>query len=826
MRLNVLQIVSFITLLFLCACDIEVPPSTTTEEAPTFMASLQVVDEAGSSLAQAVVSFNEQRLVTDSNGQVILKNLNGPIAAVVSADGYIPEPAIIGWADAEKTTVVKLYSRLNGRRWVMHATGDVMFGRRYENPTTGEPLIPAADPATGALTVVENIAAVYRAADLRTINLETTVCNLPQSAAYPKKRFILNSRPETMSALKSLQPAAMAILKSLQVDAVILANNHTRDYMEAGLEETIYALNDNQIAYQGAAVNDRDAYSPLLLQIQTARVGILAWTSVTGSFVNDNYPLEDAPVPVGLPAEEFWQYEEREWGYSSAGWTVPTDGRRIGTAWRLYDQKESSLSAAERAAVWNSLVAVYPEMQDWVARRGHGGAAMWTTSQATQAIADLKKNVDVVIVQMHSGFQYQEAASDNVKANARQAIDAGADIVICHHPHVLQGVEWYKGHLIVYSLGNFIFDQDFLASFPSAFLRVIWEDNHPIEARLIPLELMSYSPTLVSGAAAEHTLLHLWEISLLKAESQRDPIDNGVKAFAVDRDADTKQARFILNRNSAIITDELPEPHIITQTVSPNEVITLDYAGLVDSQLGLSVNDPVHIDIGRDLFGWGHFEDHGADGKSSWGEHWNTEGTRKQIIFGDAASGKGFLRLTRFNSSDGAVLIRPSARIAMRNHRLYEYRANGSVPLDPEASYSLRFMARMVGTATYGIRLDIYKFDDTNPTEDPESLLLNSVTQPLAQLSGSSWQAVEVPISASLLQSGELSANMLNFYFYLDRPSEAQEVRLDIDDVAFIEWRSAAVMPAQFGLYNFIRNTGSQAVTLRFETLGLADTLH
>ena len=80
---------------------------------------------------------------------------------------------------------------------------------------------------------------------------------------------------------------------------------------------------------------------------------------------------------------------------------------------------------------------------------------------------------EVVVAQFHGGFQFAEVKSSFLRRISQAAIDAGADMVVSHHPHVLQGVEWYRGHLIAYSLGNLVFDQDFLATFPSAILRVV-----------------------------------------------------------------------------------------------------------------------------------------------------------------------------------------------------------------------------------------------------------------------------------------------------------------------------------------------------------------
>ena len=58
---------------------------------------------------------------------------------------------------------------------------------------------------------------------------------------------------------------------------------------------------------------------------------------------------------------------------------------------------------------------------------------------------------------MHWGWE-SEPANDRQKQVARKMIDAGADVIVGSHPHVTQEVEYYQGHLIVYSLGNFVFN--------------------------------------------------------------------------------------------------------------------------------------------------------------------------------------------------------------------------------------------------------------------------------------------------------------------------------------------------------------------------------
>jgi poly-gamma-glutamate capsule biosynthesis protein CapA/YwtB (metallophosphatase superfamily) len=75
----------------------------------------------------------------------------------------------------------------------------------------------------------------------------------------------------------------------------------------------------------------------------------------------------------------------------------------------------------------------------------------------------LASSTDLVIVNIHWGTEYQHQFSKLQQQVGHELIDNGADIIIGHHPHVVQGMELYKGKPIFYSLGNFIFDQYFSA---------------------------------------------------------------------------------------------------------------------------------------------------------------------------------------------------------------------------------------------------------------------------------------------------------------------------------------------------------------------------
>lgn len=76
-------------------------------------------------------------------------------------------------------------------------------------------------------------------------------------------------------------------------------------------------------------------------------------------------------------------------------------------------------------------------------------------------VSDAAHLVDILVVSFHFGDEYEPLSNSRQQRQARLAIDSGAHIVAGHHPHVEQEVEEYKHGIIAYSLGNFIFDQNF-----------------------------------------------------------------------------------------------------------------------------------------------------------------------------------------------------------------------------------------------------------------------------------------------------------------------------------------------------------------------------
>lgn len=98
---------------------------------------------------------------------------------------------------------------------------------------------------------------------------------------------------------------------------------------------------------------------------------------------------------------------------------------------------------------------------DWIkAKEDSAGILLASDLEFENIIKSGKLGCDILVTSFHWGDEYKHFNSRQEKL-AKSAIDAGADIIIGHHPHVIQDIEIYKGKIIVYSLGNFIFDQYF-----------------------------------------------------------------------------------------------------------------------------------------------------------------------------------------------------------------------------------------------------------------------------------------------------------------------------------------------------------------------------
>jgi poly-gamma-glutamate capsule biosynthesis protein CapA/YwtB (metallophosphatase superfamily) len=125
------------------------------------------------------------------------------------------------------------------------------------------------------------------------------------------------------------------------------------------------------------------------------------------------------------------------------------------------------------------------------------------------------EQADVVLVYTHWGSEYTHEANADQRTVAHRLIDAGADLILGTHPHWVQGVEWYKERLITYSLGNFVFDQEWsLKTKQGTYLNATFSGSHLIQAELIPYQIEDFhQPRFVAAAHGKGILQDVYDHS-------------------------------------------------------------------------------------------------------------------------------------------------------------------------------------------------------------------------------------------------------------------------------------------------------------------------
>jgi poly-gamma-glutamate synthesis protein (capsule biosynthesis protein) len=154
-----------------------------------------------------------------------------------------------------------------------------------------------------------------------------------------------------------------------------------------------------------------------------------------------------------------------------------------------------------------------------------GGIAPIDVATLPQDIAAARMLADVVIPFFHWGIEYTKDPTKHQQDVARAAIDAGADMVLGSHPHWIQGIETYKGRLLIYCLGNFIFDQDWsVPTLEGCMLHLYWRGTALVGVRFVPYRIMDRcQPNLLKLSDATDTLDRMWSGTDMLARGQYGP---------------------------------------------------------------------------------------------------------------------------------------------------------------------------------------------------------------------------------------------------------------------------------------------------------------
>lgn len=204
------------------------------------------------------------------------------------------------------------------------------------------------------------------------------------------------------------------ILAGAGFDVMSCASNHIMDFSAQGLLDTIDAVTEETgIKLVGAGRTAQDARKPAIIERDGTKVGFLAYCSVL--------------------LKDHWAGTEKRRG----GVVVDRPGVNPLRAHSYYEQVDWQPGTMPRI-----VTQVYAEDL----------AAM------VHDIRQLREQVDVVVVSAHWGVHHEPGtiAMYQIEA-AHAAIDAGADLILGHHPHIIKGIEFYRGKPIFYALNNFVF---------------------------------------------------------------------------------------------------------------------------------------------------------------------------------------------------------------------------------------------------------------------------------------------------------------------------------------------------------------------------------
>lgn len=143
-----------------------------------------------------------------------------------------------------------------------------------------------------------------------------------------------------------------------------------------------------------------------------------------------------------------------------------------------------------------AFTAVIPN--GWPATASNPGCATTTDPErVSSTVKDAASKADYVVASFHWGIELETAPNSDQRELAHLAVDSGADLVLGHHPHVVQGLELYKNRLIAYSLGNYVFSPPREISAKTFTLVALLGPEGLVQAKVIPTVISGCRPVLL-----------------------------------------------------------------------------------------------------------------------------------------------------------------------------------------------------------------------------------------------------------------------------------------------------------------------------------------
>lgn len=244
-------------------------------------------------------------------------------------------------------------------------------------------------------------------------------------------------------------------------DMVSRANNHTGDYGVLGQQLTTKYVKEAGLIDAGVGESLAEAREAKFLETGKARVALVSVASTFASHMAAGRSRDSVPPRPGLNPLRYSQtyiLPEDEW----------ENLRKTGESLGLFTTQDG-----EPRGTFDNRPDAFNLYGYWFEKGAEAGVRTEANKKDMEEINAVIRNAktlaDYVIVTSHSHEQKgpREIPADFIGEFARAAIDAGADVFVGHGPHVLRGIELYKGKAILYSLGDFMFQNETLLRLPA-----------------------------------------------------------------------------------------------------------------------------------------------------------------------------------------------------------------------------------------------------------------------------------------------------------------------------------------------------------------------
>ncbi len=190
--------------------------------------------------------------------------------------------------------------------------------------------------------------------------------------------------------------------------------------------------------------------------------------------------------------------------------------RHVGAGLNSRDARAPTfVVVGDRTIAFLAYSLTFPE--NFWARRHQPGTAFGHEKHIVADVAAAREVADIVLVSFHWGQEGITKLREYQTRLGHAAIDAGAQVVLGHHPHILQGVERYKQGAILYSLGNFTFGSYSPRARHSAIAHLYFDGSQLSQVRLLPINVLNtdviFRPRPLQGVAANKVVRELQQLA-------------------------------------------------------------------------------------------------------------------------------------------------------------------------------------------------------------------------------------------------------------------------------------------------------------------------